>query len=86
MKRQIQPSAVPIVPPPTEAMQDTVHERRTAAHLTDPAWRWQGRPGTNDVRPEVAAGGSPQRVRARQTEMRTAVSCHARTHRRANVE
>ena len=67
-------------------MRDTCANRRSAAHLSDPAWRWQGRAGTIDNRPEVAAGGAPQRIRARQTEARTAESCHVRTSRRPTSE
>jgi len=63
-------------------MRDTVSERRSAAHLNDPALRWQHQPGVQDIRPVVAAGGAPQRIRARQTEPRTAEQCHVRIRRR----
>jgi hypothetical protein len=86
MKNKPQPMAAMLVSPPREAMRDSVGERRSAAHLNDPAWRWQGPAGANDSRPHVAAGGAPQRIRARQTEARSADSCHVRTHRRATGE
>ena len=82
MKSKAQLIARLTVPPPAESMRDTVGERRSADHLSDPAWRRPGRPATVDNRPEVAAGGATQRIRARQTEARTAESCHVRLNRR----
>ena len=62
------------VSPPSETMRDTAMERRSAAHLSDP------------VRRDIAAGGAPQRVRARQTEARTAELCHVRIRRRHETD
>jgi hypothetical protein len=82
MKTKVQPGGLKLVTPPGEARRDTVSERRSAAHLEDPQRRWLGRDGRHDFRPQVAAGESPQRTRARQTEARTATQCHVRVPRR----
>jgi hypothetical protein len=70
------------VSPPGEAMRDTITERRSAAHHSDPARYFHEPAGGHDSRRVVAASGAPQRVRARQTEARTAGLCHVRIRRR----
>ena len=82
MKNVVYPTVVLLVSPPGEVMPDTRGERRSAAHLNDPAQHWHRPAGASDLRPQVAASGTPQRVRARQTEPRTAKLCHVRTPRR----
>ncbi len=74
-----------VVAPPAETMRDSVGERRAASHLSDPNLHWQHAPGAPDFRPQVAAGGALQRIRARQTEARTARLCHVRVHRRTQA-
>jgi hypothetical protein len=74
----------PAVTPPAESFRDSVGDRRAAAHLYDPTLNWQHGTGTADFRPKVAAGGALQRIRARQTEARTAQLCHVRVHRRTH--
>ena len=86
MKHVAYPIAATMVSPPGEVMRDTISERRSAAHLNDPAQHWHRPAGASDLRPQVAASGAPQRVRARQTEPRTAKLCHVRTPRRAAGE
>jgi hypothetical protein len=70
------------VSPPSETMRDTLMERRSAAHLSDPAKFFHEPAGGHDGRRAVAASGALQRVRARQTEPRTAELCHVRIRRR----
>lgn len=72
----------PFVSPPGETLRNTSNERRSTEHRNDPAQHWQHQAGEHDNRPAVAASGAPQRIRARQTEARTAEHCHVRTHRR----
>ncbi len=68
---------------PAEARRDSRQERRAAAHLDDPAKRWQRPAGPPDHRRDVEAGLAPQRNRSRQTEARTMAQCHVRRGRRA---
>jgi hypothetical protein len=82
------PSTVPSllsVPPPAETFRDGLGDRRAAAHLFDPNLHRQRGAGTPDYRTKIAASGAPQRIRARQTEMRTAQLCHVRVHRRSQA-
>jgi hypothetical protein len=85
MKNMPQQLTPPFVSPPGEARGDTLSERRSAAHFNDPSVRWQHGVGAQDGRPQLAAGGAPQRIRARQTEARTAVQCHVRSRRRPPI-
>lgn len=85
--KQFQPQAtLPlVVSPPAETLRDTVGERRAASLHGDPKLHWQHAPGAPDFRPQVASGGALQRIRARQTEARTARLCHVRVHRRTQA-
>ena len=74
------------VPPPSETMRDTLTDRRSAAHLRDPAKSFHEAAGGHDSRRDVAVSGAPQRRRARQTEARTADQCHLRIRRRQETD
>ncbi|HEY8993480.1 MAG TPA: hypothetical protein VIM71_02245 [Lacunisphaera sp.] len=67
---------------PAESPRPTVTERRSAAHLSDPLQHWQHPAAAPDMRVRAEFERAPQRVRARQTEPRTAEDCHARRPRR----
>jgi hypothetical protein len=85
-KHQPQGPSILSVPPPPESLRDSLGDRRAAAHLYDPNLHWQHVTGASDFRPQVAAGGALQRIRARQTEMRTTQQCHVRVHRRTQTK
>jgi hypothetical protein len=75
-----------LVAPPDVTLRPNVMERPSSAHLNPPSVNPQHRPKEHDKRPDVATGEALQRVRARQTEARTAQDCHARTRRRPRDE
>ena len=75
-----------LVAPPDATLRPNVMERRSGAHLNDPARLVPSRAKEHDKRLTVATGEALQRVRARQTEARTAQDCHARTRRRPQAD
>jgi len=85
MKNQPSQPASALVTPPDMTLRENVTEPH-ATHAKAPVLRTHGQPGEHDRRPRVEAGGTPQRVRARQTEARTAAQCHVRVSRRPHAE
>jgi hypothetical protein len=83
MKTKFSQVGLSLVSPPSETLRDTVNERRSAAHRNDPVGHWNHGVSEHGTHPPQGTGGAPQRVRARQTEPRTAENCHIRTPRRA---
>jgi hypothetical protein len=83
MKPEQHPAGLVTVKPPGEARPDTIGERRSSAHLSDPQQHWQHPGGIPDSRIKVESSGAPQRNRARQTEPHPNVDVHARKQRRA---
>ncbi|MEI7799309.1 MAG: hypothetical protein WCI28_03885 [Opitutaceae bacterium] len=83
MKIKLKQVGLSLISPPSETRRDTVNERRSAADRNNLVGHWTYGVVGRDPHPSQAAGGAPQRVRARQTEPRTAEHCHARTLRRA---
>lgn len=86
MKNRPGPSASMFVLPPSATLRDDVTERASSAHANDQSPFHVQRTRKRDHRPDIAMEAAPQRVRARQTEPRTAEDCHARVPRRPRVE
>ena len=65
-----------------------VTDQPAAAPIVSPALFHYPHPAVHehDKRGHIASGEMLQRIRARQTEPRTAVDCHVRTRRRSRLD
>lgn len=86
MKNRPGPVVSGLVSPPNDTLRDDVIERPVPSRLGNAP---QHRPHDfkiHDKRTDIATEESGERIRARQTEPRTAVDCHVRVWRRPRPE